>query len=90
MQHRLDIRDAASLRSWREFSNEAGSQSSRHDGNAKYEREPGKLHTVGPIDERVPEAIEPLEDQSKDGAYKAAYATYGKSQERQSRQPIIN
>jgi len=45
---------------------------------------------VSPIDERVPEAIGPLEDQSKDGAYKAGYPTHGKSQERQYWQPAVN
>jgi len=74
MQHRLDIRDAASLCSWREFSDQAGSQSSRHGGNANYEREPANLLSVCPIDERVPKAIRPLEGQSKDSTYEAGYA----------------
>src|SRR5262249_60284604 len=43
LQHRLDIRDAASLCTRREFSDEAGSQSGRHAGNGNYEREPANL-----------------------------------------------
>jgi hypothetical protein len=40
--------------------------------------------------ERVAEAIGQLEDQSKDGSYKAGNPTYSKSRERQDRESAAN
>ena len=61
MQHRLDVRDAASLCPWREFPDEPGGQSGGDGRNADDEREAGKFLAVRPIDDRAPEAIGPLE-----------------------------
>jgi hypothetical protein len=44
---------------------------------------------VRPIDDRVPEAIGPLENQSKDGAQKAGRPTHRKRQEREDKQAAV-
>jgi hypothetical protein len=50
-QHRLDVGDAAPFCSWREFSDEPGSQSSGDGRNTDDEREASNLLAVRPIDD---------------------------------------
>ena len=50
--------------------------------NTDEEREASNLLPMRPIDDRAPEAIGLVEDQSKDGSYKPRYPTRRKRQER--------
>jgi hypothetical protein len=63
-----DVRDAAPFGPWREFSDQPVRQPGGDRRNADDEREASNPLPVRPIDDRAPEAIGPLENQSKDGS----------------------
>src|SRR6516162_2522575 len=70
-QHRLNVRDAAPLCSWREFSDKPGSQPRSDGRKTDNERQTTNLLSKRPIDNSAPEAIGLLEDEPKDASYKA-------------------
>jgi hypothetical protein len=81
-QDRLNVRDAAPFCSWREFPDEPGGQSGGDGRKTDDAREANNLVAVRPIDDHAADAIGPVENQPKDGSYKAWFPTHRTRQER--------